>query len=210
MSKRSELVKLRDKMKADKTLPLRRGATKLVFGEGKPNAEIMCIGEGPGYWEDQKGRPFVGNAGALLNQLLSAIELPREDVFITNVVHYRPPNNRDPNPEELKAFGEYLDQMIEVINPKVIVTLGRFSMAKFLPGVTISRVHGKPRRVSWRGLDIIIIPMYHPAAGLRSSNIKRELFEDFKKIPEALMKLEEVEKGTGEREDEGSEQMNLI
>jgi DNA polymerase len=189
-------------MKADRTLPLREGATKLVFGEGKPNAEVMCIGEGPGYWEDQKGRPFVGNAGALLNQLLSTIELPREDVFITNVVHYRPPNNRDPNLEELEAFGKYLDRMIEI----VIVTLGRFSMAKFLPGVTISRVHGKPRRIEWKGLDMIVIPMYHPAAGLRNPNIKRDSFDDFKKIPEILTKIEE----SGEEEDQGSEQMNLI
>jgi len=210
MSKRSELGKLRDKMKADRTLPLREGATNLVFGEGKPNAEVMCIGEGPGYWEDQKGRPFVGNAGALLNQLLSTIELPREDVFITNVVHYRPPNNRDPNLEELEAFGKYLDCMIEIISPKVIVTLGRFSMAKFLPGVTISKVHGKPRRIEWKGLDMIVIPMYHPAAGLRNPNIKRDLFDDFKKIPEILTKIEENGEESEEEENQGLEQMNLI
>jgi DNA polymerase len=153
----------------------------------------MFIGEGPGYWEDQKGQPFVGNAGAFLNQLLQSIKLPREHVFITNVVNYRPPENRDPLPEEIAAFSPYIDKMIEIIKPKVMVTLGRFSMAKFLPGVKISNVHGKLHTVVWKGREIIIIPMYHPAAGLRNGEIKRRTVEDFQKLPEILKETDKIE-----------------
>jgi DNA polymerase len=153
----------------------------------------MFIGEGPGYWEDQKGQPFVGNAGAFLNQLLQSIKLPREHVFITNVVNYRPPENRDPLPEEIAAFSLYIDKMIEIIKPKVIVTLGRFSMAKFLPGVKISDVHGKLYTVDWKGREITIVPMYHPAAGLRNGEIKRRTVEDFQKLPEILKETDKIE-----------------
>ena len=191
--KRQALKKLYLKMKADESLPLRKGATNLVFGEGNASAKIMFIGEGPGYWEDQKARPFVGNAGAFLNQLLHSIELPREDVFITNVVNYRPPGNRDPSPEEINAFRPYIDKMIEIIKPKVIVTLGRFSMAKFIPGVKISDVHGKKQNVNWKGREITVIPMYHPAAGLRNGEIKRRTMEDFKNIPGILKEASKVE-----------------
>lgn len=204
------LDKLKEKMKNDK-LPLKQSATNLVFGDGDPNAKIMFIGEGPGFWEDKKAIPFVGNAGALLNQLLLSIKLPREDVFITNVIHYRPPDNRDPLPEELEAFKPYLDKMIKIIDPKVIVTLGRFSMGKFLPGVTISTVHGKPKKVTWKDKDVIIMPMYHPAAGLRSSEIKRRLFDDFKKLPELLDNLDKVEREKQEEDNkDNSEQMKLV
>ena len=141
--KLTKLRELKKKMKEDMSLPLRKTAVNLVFGEGSSDAKLLFLGEGPGYWEDQKGRPFVGNAGALLNQLLYSIKLPREEVFITNVVCYRPPENRDPLPEEIAAFEPYIDEMIEVIKPKVIVTLGRFSMAKFIPGVKITVVHGQ-------------------------------------------------------------------
>src|SRR5512137_438913 len=140
MDKADELRKLKSKSLNDESLPLRSNAKNLVFGTGNPNAEILFIGEGPGYWEDIKGEPFVGNAGALLNQLLSLIKVERKEVFITNVIMYRPPNNRDPEPSEIKAFEPYLDKIIGIISPKLIVTLGRFSMAKFLPGVFISSV----------------------------------------------------------------------
>ena len=123
---------LRQKMQKDLDLPLRKGATNLVFGDGNPDSALLFIGEGPGFWEDKKGIPFVGNAGALLNQLLSSINMDRSKVYITNVVHFRPPENRDPTPEELQAFKPYLDGIIGIISPKVVVTLGRFSMAKFL------------------------------------------------------------------------------
>jgi len=186
MNNSESLEELKKKAAADDSLPLKKGATNLVFGVGNPNAEIIFIGEGPGYWEDIKGEPFVGNAGALLNQLLSLIKVERRDVYITNVVMYRPPNNRDPEPAEIKAFEPYLNKMIEIINPKIIVTLGRFSMAKFLPNVFVSGVHGQPQELDWEGKSITVIPMYHPAAGLRSLEIKEKLKIDFQKIPEIL------------------------
>jgi uracil-DNA glycosylase family 4 len=184
--KQKLLDSLKKKMLKDESLPLRKGATNLVFGEGNPGAEIFCLGEGPGYWEDQKARPFVGNAGGLLNQLLSSIKIPREEVFITNVVCYRPPENRDPTPEEMAAFEPYINKMIEVINPKVILTLGRFSMGKFLPGVKISAVHGKPHEVNWKGKNLLVVPMYHPAAALRNGQVLYQEKQDFLKLPEIL------------------------
>lgn len=190
------LSKLKEKMLKDGSLPLKKGANNLVFGEGSVDAKIMFIGEGPGYWEDQKARPFVGNAGAFLNFALHSIKVPRESVFITNVVHHRPPNNRDPLPEELTAYAKYLDEIIKIINPETIVTLGRFSMGKFLPGAMISRIHGKVQEISWKGTDITVVPMYHPAAALRNGEVKRQFMEDFKKILEIKEKSpvkEEVE-----------------
>jgi len=191
MDKQKQLDKLREKMLKDMSLPLRSGATNLVFGEGNPDTQVLFIGEGPGYWEDQKARPFVGNAGALLNRLLLSINLPREDVYITNVVHFRPPENRDPETSEIKAFQPYLDGIIKIIEPKIICTLGRFSMAKFLPGVTISNVHGKPRKVTWGNRQLWVVPMYHPAAALRSTEIKTRIFNDFKKIIDVLENSDE-------------------
>lgn len=190
--KRQKLIELKKEMLKE-DLPLKEGANKLVFGQGNAEAQVMFIGEGPGRWEDEKGLPFVGNAGALLNQALRQIGLPREEVFITNVVHYRPPGNRDPEEEELKAFKPYLDKMIEIIDPKIIVTLGRFSMAKFLPGVKISEVHGNKYKKSWNDKELIVIPMYHPAAGLRNGDIKRKFFDDFETVKEVLNELPEVE-----------------
>src|SRR3989304_9851278 len=128
-AKLTKLRELKKKMKEDMSLPLRKSGTNLFFGEGSADAKLLFLGEGPGYFEDQKGRPFVGNAGALLNQLLYSIKLPREEVFITNVICYRPPENRDPLPEEIAAFEPYIDEMIEVIKPKVIVTVGRGCMS---------------------------------------------------------------------------------
>ena len=186
MSKQSDLDKLQEKMKADDMLPLKKGATRLVFGVGDANTKILFIGEGPGYWEDQKGEPFVGNAGKLLDRLLLSIKLPRESVYITNVVHHRPPNNRDPEPSEMTAYGKYLDEIIRIINPKVVVSLGRFSMGKFLPGARISSVHGSLNKLKWKGTDLIMVPMYHPAAALRNGDIMRAIQEDFLKLSEAI------------------------
>jgi DNA polymerase len=191
--KTKKLTELYLKMKADKALPLQEGATNLVFGAGNPAAEIMLIGEGPGYWEDQKGKPFVGNSGKFLDQLLHSIKLPREMVFITNVVNYRPPENRDPLPEEIAAFKPYIDKMIEIIEPKIIITLGRFSMAKFIPGVKISDVHGKEKMIDWEGRKVVVVPMYHPAAGLRNGEVKRRTVEDFSKIPDILTETKQIE-----------------
>lgn len=208
MNKKQQLIDLKKKMELDDSLPLKKGATNLVFGVGDPDSDIMLIGEGPGYWEDQKAEPFVGTAGAFLNQLLQLIKISREEVYITNVVHYRPPNNRDPLPEELKAFSKYLDEMIKIIDPKIIVTLGRFSMAKFIPGVTITSVHGKEKVVDWKRKQITIVPMYHPAAGLRNGEVKRRTIEDFKKLPEILKDLRKTKPEASNQED--VKQMSLV
>ena len=186
MTKEQKLRELKEKMEKDESLPLKKRATRLVFGVGDPNTKILFIGEGPGYWEDQKGEPFVGNAGSLLNQLLSSIKLDRQAVYITNVVHHRPPGNRDPEPAEIAAYGKYLDEIITTINPKVIVTLGRFSMGKFLPGARISSVHGKVNKIKWKGQDIVMVPMYHPAAALRNGEVMRAAKEDFLILPKVL------------------------
>ena len=208
MNKKDELMKLKERVLENESLPLKKGATNLVFGVGNPDAEILFIGEGPGYWEDIKGEPFVGNAGALLNQLLSLIKVERKSVFITNVIMYRPPENRDPLPEEIKAYEPYLDEIIKIIDPKIIVTLGRFSMAKFIPGVFISSVHGKPKELLWKGKSIIVIPMYHPAAGLRSLDVKEKLKEDFLMLPGILEKTKHQETGNIKREE--VEQIKLL
>lgn len=195
-------------MKSDQSLPLRQGATNLAFGDGDPESELLFIGEGPGYWEDMKGIPFVGNAGALLNQLLSLIGIPRNKIYITNVIHYRAPENRDPDPSEINAFKPYLDGIIKIIDPKVIITLGRFSMAKFLPGVMISNVHGKPSMVDVNGKEITIVPMYHPAAALRNGEVKLKLKNDFLKLPEILTSTNNDKKN--DKITKKEEQMNLI
>ncbi len=150
-----------------------------VPGEGPVDSEIMFIGEGPGFFENEQGRPFVGQAGKLLEDLLVNNGLKREQVFITNVVKCRPPGNRDPLPAELTACGDFLDQQIAVIDPRVIVTLGRYSMARFLPGVKISDIHGQSAWVHNR----LIVPMYHPAAALHQPSLKPQLEKDFSKIP---------------------------
>lgn len=191
--KKEALAKLKKEMEADKTLPLRTRETRLVFGEGDPDAQVYCLGEGPGYHEDRLGRPFVGQAGKLLDFLLKSIDLAREEVYISNIVRFRPPENRDPLPEEIAAFQPYVDREIEIIRPKVIVTLGRFSMGKFLPGERISSIHGKPRKIGWHDMRLTVIPMYHPAAALRAGDIMWAIKEDFQIIPEVLKKIEIAE-----------------
>ena len=186
MDKALELQKIRGEMESDKSLPLIKKPEDIIPGDGNPNSEIVFIGEAGGYHESIQRKPFVGNAGALLSYLLRMIKIPRESIYITNMVKTRPPENRDPLPEELAAYSKYLDKELEVIQPKLIVTLGRYSMAKFMPGVFISTVHGKERRVTFNGKSIIVVPMYHPAAALRSLDVKAKLTEDFKKIPRAM------------------------
>ena len=155
---------------------------KAVPGEGPVNSEIMFIGEGPGFYENEQGRPFVGQAGKLLEDLLAAIALKRENVFITNVVKCRPPGNRDPLPDELAACADYLDRQIEAIGPRLIVTLGRYSMANFLPNAKISDVHGQAAWVRGR----LVVPMYHPAAALHQPSLKPALEKDFMRLPEYI------------------------
>ena len=160
--------------------PLSYSRKKSVPGEGPVNAQIMLIGEGPGFYENEQGRPFVGAAGKFLDELLEKAGVSRKEVFITNVVKCRPPGNRDPLPEELSACNEYLDSQIEILNPLVIVTLGRFSMAKFLSNVKISEVHGRPSWVRGR----LIVPMFHPAAALHQPSLKTSVERDFARLPE--------------------------
>jgi DNA polymerase len=169
-----------------KTLPLVNRAEDVVYGEGKQSADIMLIGEAPGYHETLERRPFVGRSGQLLRKTLLEVNCPTETVFITNIIKVRPPNNRDPLPKEILAFKPFLDKEIELIKPKLIVTLGRFSMAKFLEDVKISQIHGRLHRLRWQDQDLFILPMYHPAAALRSVKVKKLFIEDFKKIKKII------------------------
>ena len=166
-----------------------KGRTKAVPGEGNISAKILFIGEGPGFHEDKQGRPFVGPAGQFLDELLLSINLKRADVFITNVVKCRPPSNRDPLPDEIAACNDYLDRQIGAINPRVIVTLGRYSMAKFFGSEKISSIHGRARMVN----NHLCIAMYHPAAGLHQASLKDVIRADFKKIPQIIAEAEQAE-----------------
>jgi uracil-DNA glycosylase family 4 len=181
----------------DKVTPeLAETATQLVFGDGNPNAEVVFIGEAPGKNEDLQGIPFVGVSGKFLNEMLEMIGMKREDIYITNIVKYRPPDNRDPKPEEKKAFLPYLQSQLEVIQPKVVVTLGRHSMNCFLPDLQISKIHGEPKRVklslkadSNDTLEVVILPLFHPAAALYNPQQRQTLIDDFAVIPVIIKKL---------------------
>ncbi len=186
MSNQEELAQLALEVKNCQKCPLYKTAANPVPGAPNPNAEMVFVGEAPGYWEDQKGIPFVGAAGNLLDKFLSKISVKREDVFICNILKHRPPNNRDPMPNEIIACTPFLKRQLLIIKPKVVITLGRFAMNYFIPEVYISQAHGHPMRVDWEGLDLLIIPMYHPAAALRSGQVMRELEEDFLKVPEIV------------------------
>lgn len=188
--KSSALRVLAAKIAADKSLPLREA--NLVFGEGSPESEIMFIGEAPGANEDREGRPFVGRAGKLLRALIQELHWKEEDVYITNIVKRRPPENRDPTPEEIAAYKPYLAEQIRIIHPKIIVTLGRFSMNYFLPNAKISRDHGKLFLLR----DILLFPLYHPAAALRATSMKTELEKDFRKLPKILKEYDSLILGT--------------
>ncbi len=161
---------------------LSKTRTQVVPGEGDEHAEVMFIGEGPGYHEDQQGRPFVGPAGKFLDELIESIGFKRSDVYIANIVKCRPPGNRDPVPSEIESCRQWLDPQIQLIKPKAIVTLGRYSLAKFLPGEVISRVHGVPRTVDGQ----VVFPVHHPAAALYQNSLRATIEADFKKIPGLL------------------------
>jgi DNA polymerase len=172
-------------------IELKKQAKNLVFGVGSPKAEIVFIGEAPGKNEDEKGEPFVGSAGKFLDEMLSGIGLKRSDIYITNIVKYRPPNNRDPLPEEKKEFLPYLLRQLDIIKPKLVVTLGRHSMNCFLPGLYISEIHGQPKRITLdmgnkKTLKLVIMPLFHPAAALYNGGMRKTLIEDFNLIPSAL------------------------
>ena len=194
MDKALELRKIKEDMENDRNLPLIAKPEDVIPGDGNADSEIVFIGEAGGYHESIQRKPFVGNAGMLLNRLLASIHLPRGSVYITNMVKTRPPENRDPLPEELEAYSRYLDRELEVIKSKVVVTLGRFSMAKFLPNARISGVHGKKFEVNWNGKNILVVPMYHPAAALRNGAVMEQIKNDFLKIPEYLKEAENKER----------------
>lgn len=175
------------KIKSCNNCNLCKTATNIVPGEGNINADSMFIGEGPGKNEDLEGRPFVGQAGKFLDELLASIDLKRENVYITNVVKCRPPRNRDPLPEEIEACREWLDEQLRKIKPKLIILLGRHAMNRFLPGLRISADHGRAIRRNLEGTgEFVFFPVYHPAAALYNSKMKEPLFKDFKKIPKIL------------------------
>ncbi len=201
-----ELEEVAAEVKVCPKCELARTRTNAVPGEGHPKARVMLIGEGPGWHEDRQGRPFIGNAGKFLNELLAKAGLQREDVFITNVVKCRPPGNRDPLPDEMAACAPYLERQIAAIDPEVIVTLGRFSMSRWFPGERISRIHGQPKREGRR----LIVPMYHPAAALHQGALRGAIEEDFAKLPKFLAEVEQSRETEAARDDPGAEQMSLF
>ena len=161
-------------------------ARNLVMGDGNINAEIVFIGEAPGKNEDEQGLPFVGAAGKFLNEMLAEAGLQRSDVYITNIVKYRPPNNRDPEPDEKKAFWPYLLKQLQIIQPKVVITLGRHSMEYFLPDLKISQIHGQPKRIRFGEERLVIVPLYHPAAALYNGSLRQTLIDDFVNVPKII------------------------
>jgi uracil-DNA glycosylase len=198
-SAEKKLNELREGIEACTRCELFRSAEHAVPGEGNPNARIMLIGEAPGWHEDKQGKPFVGNSGKFLTELLGSAGLDREDVFISNVVKHRPPGNRDPLPDEIMACSHWLEQQIEAIDPDVIVTLGRFSMARYFPGERITKIHGQAKEVGGR----YIVPMFHPAAALHNGSLRPEIEADFQKLPRLLAEREKI------RESEKQKQSNI-
>src|ERR1700748_3473283 len=171
---------LRARIEAANVTPeLRAQATQLVFGDGNAEAEVVFIGEAPGKNEDEQGKPFVGAAGKFLNEMLEMVNLNREDIYITNIVKYRPPNNRDPEPAEKAEWLPYLQEPLAIIQPKLIVTLGRHSMDVLLPGLKITQVHAQPKRYK----DHVYLPLFHPAAALYNGGMRQTLIDDFALIP---------------------------
>jgi uracil-DNA glycosylase family 4 len=187
MTKKDDKQKRLDQIKADilsKNIcpDLAKSAKNLVMGDGNPDADIVFIGEAPGKNEDEQGLPFVGAAGKFLNEMLEGVGMTRSDVYITNIVKYRPPNNRDPHPDEKAAFLPFLRAQMDVIQPKLIVTLGRHSMDSLLPGLQISKCHGQPKRYK----DQVYMPLFHPAAALYNGGMRQTLIDDFAKLPSVL------------------------
>ena len=190
---------------------LQHSRRNAVPGAGPQNAEIMFVGEGPGFHENEQGLPFVGPAGKFLNELLEKVGLPRDEVFITNVVKCRPPNNRDPLAEELTACDGFLERQIAAINPKVIVTLGRFSMKKYLPNAKISQAHGQAVRIKGR----LVVPFYHPAAALHQPSLRSSVEADFDRLPEWIEKAGDVpeyveEQSKKDDDEQKPEQLSLF
>jgi uracil-DNA glycosylase family 4 len=208
---KAELEKVAQEASVCTRCKLQYSRKHAVPGEGPANAEIMFIGEGPGFYENEQGRPFVGAAGKFLDELLSKIGMQRSDVFITNIVKCRPPGNRDPEAEEIQACNDYLERQIQAINPKVIVTLGRFSMARFMPNAKISDVHGQTMNVKGR----LIVAMYHPAAALHQRSLQPIVEQDFSRLPELIAKADQMPEYNdpslnGHEEDDEATQLSLF
>jgi uracil-DNA glycosylase family 4 len=196
-TKQQKLDEIQEHIVRHKVCPeLAAQATQLVFADGNADSEIVFIGEAPGKTEDLQGKPFVGAAGRFLDEMLEMIGLARSDIYITNIVKYRPPDNRDPSPDEKKAFLPYLQSQLEVIQPKIVVTLGRHATNCFLPDLQISQAHGQPKRVKLslkerKGdvLEVVILPLFHPAAALYNSGMRQTLIDDFARIPTIIQKI---------------------
>ena len=201
----SELQDLARRIAQCTDCPLSQGRTQAVPGEGNEQAAVLFIGEGPGFHEDRQGRPFVGAAGQFLDSLLTSVHLQRSDVFITNMVKCRPPNNRDPFPAEIEACGKHLDRQIELINPQVIVTLGRHSLAKFFPKESVSKVRGKAR--PWQGR--VVYPLLHPASALYRQELRGVIEQDFQAIP-ALLKAHPPAPPPQESRPEAGQQLSFL
>ena len=205
--KTAALEKLYKDVAACQKCPLFQTATHAVPGEGNPDTDILFVGEGPGKNEDEQGRPFVGAAGKFLDQLIESIGYKRADVYIANVVKHRPPGNRDPLPDELHACTPWLDQQVAIIQPKLIVTLGRISMAHFLgDGFSISKIHGQPKRRA----EKVIIPMFHPAAALYRGDLRPVLASDFQKIPKVLKLIDQGKLGSDQADSQPTVQQKSL
>ncbi len=204
----NNLTDLAAQIKVCTRCDLAKSRTQAVPGDGPATASIMFIGEGPGFHEDQQGKPFVGPSGQFLNELLASINMKREDVFIANVVKCRPPQNRDPQPDEIEACRVWLDKQIEIIKPKVIVTISRYAMARWFPNKKISEIHGKAFRFG----NLVVVAMYHPAAALHQHSLRTVLEEDFKKLPEYIKNASKVPSGDGSKgpADEGPKQLKMF
>jgi uracil-DNA glycosylase family 4 len=197
----SALAQLCNEIIACRECELANYRTKAVPGEGAEDADLLFIGEAPGWHEDQQGRPFVGPAGQFLDQLLASIGLSREEVYIANVIKCRPPQNRDPLPVEIQSCRKWLDRQIEIIQPEMIITLGRYSLARYFPNQSISKIHGKPRKLQ----GVIYYPMYHPAAALHQGSLRQTIETDMLKIPKILAQGKELPQDEVE-----SQQLNLF
>jgi uracil-DNA glycosylase len=202
----SELTDMYAQIRVCPKCDLAKARTNAVPGEGPENAEIMFIGEGPGFYEDRDGRPFVGAAGKYLDELLGLIGMDRKKVYITNVVKCRPPGNRDPQPDEMEACRPYLDRQIALIKPKVIITISRFAMMRWFPDKKIGEIHGQPKRFG----DLVILPMYHPAAALHQPALKATLEADFKRVPQIIKDMAEVQPAPEKKTPPKSEQLSLF
>lgn len=189
MSKQAKLDKVRQEIVDNNICPdLAVQATNLVMGDGDINADIVFIGEAPGKKEDEQGLPFIGASGKFLNEMLAQAGMERSDVYITNIVKYRPPNNRDPSALEKAVFWPYLLQQLQVIQPKVVITLGRHSMEYFLPGMKIGEVHGQLHDIQFGNLNFLVVPLYHPAAALYNGSLRQTLIDDFVAVPRIIAK----------------------